>query len=1368
MNCNPYLFSLKKLFLLTVLLSGGLLTKTAAQQSAPSSKISFNHLTVENGLSQSSVLSIAQDSIGFMWFGTKDGLNKFNSQTFEVYKHDERNPASLSSSRNINTLLTDKKGNLWIGTQNGLNLYLPESNSFRHFVNDPNDQGSISNNIIRHLFQDRQGNIWAGTENGLNKLLKNNKFQRFYSNPLKDKGIAHNLVKAIHQDHNNVLWIGTVDGLTSMTPQKGKYIFNSYFHDAGNSASLADNDINTIFEDSQHNIWIGTHNFGMELLDRKTGNFRHYVAKKGQSNALLSNVIRKIKMDSSGKLWISTLNGVSIFDVASQKFTNVSHNPDDLSSLNQNSVYDILHDAAGSMWLGTYYGGVNVYHANSTPFRTYKANPGKNGISSNVISAIVEDKAHNLWIGTEAEGLNYYNRMTGLFTSFKSDGESNKSLSSNLVKAVSIDRKGWVWVGTYEGGLDVYMPETRSFKHYKSSTLPNGLNSNRIVCMLHDSRGRLWLGTRSQGIFIYNEQSDNFRVFNGGHESEDLRYARCFYEDARHNIWLATNSGTYIVPVSGGRARRFEHPDTKVRFDDINFIREDSKGIIWLGSYESGLIRYDPVKNNIQNYTVENGLPGNNTLGLLEDKRGFLWVSTSNGLSRFNGKVFTNYTVGDGLPGNVFNSNSFFKDARGEMFFGGYNGLVSFFPEQIRRNRLVPKAVFVRLKLFNKQVSIDDETKLLARNISLTSEINFSYHQNIFTVDFALLNYIKSEKNRYAYKLEGFEKEWNYVSSPSASFTNLPAGTYTLLVKGSNNDGVWTAKPARLIIHVHPPFWKTWWAYLFYVVCIAGLVFLIFRYLWMQELLKREHEIYQMKLDFFTNVSHEIRTPLTLIVGPLESLVNETRESPALNRKLLTVKRNAGRLTRLVNELMDFRKAESGNMKLNVAPGNMVSFAQEIYLSFQYLAIKHHINYRFNCTEEAIEAYFDPVQLEKVLFNLLSNAFKFTPDRGTVIVDLIKHAGSAEIECKVSDNGKGIPEDSRDKIFTNFYQVRDHQSANSGTGIGLSLAEKIAKLHHGSLTLKSAEEAAKSGMQTCFSLKLKLGRQHFKKEEFVEPYINIENPVLYQASGEMPETGQDHFELSEKTDEAITILIVEDNSEVREFISSSLKQTYHILEAENGREGVDIAMERIPDIIVSDVMMPVMDGLELCRILKTDARTSHIPIILLTARSGNIHEVNGLKTGAEAYLTKPFSINSLHLHIYNMLTLQANMRRKFSQQITLQPTNILIESADEEFLGKIMALIENNFGEDEFNVNTLASEVGMSTPVLYKKIKALTGLTVNNFIKSVRLKRAAQLLQQGHHTVYEVAYMVGFNDSKYFSKEFSKQFGKTPSAYEMD
>lgn len=1330
---------------------------------AQKTKINFNHLTVENGLSQSSVLSIAQDSMGFMWFGTKDGLNRFNTQTFEVYKHDKNNPSSISSSQNINALLTDRKGNLWVGTQNGLNLYLPESNSFKHFVNDPKDAQSISHNVIRSLYMDRQGNIWVGTENGLNKLLKNNKFERYYASKSGGNGLAGEVVKAICQDHNNTIWVGTANGLSSMKPTEGKYVIQSYFHDPNNPNSLVDDDVTAIYEDRYQNLWVGTHNHGLELMDREKQTFRHFSAKKGKQDGLSSNIIRKIKMDAEGKLWISTLNGLNIFDLNTQKFTAYNHNPDDPSSLNQNSIYDILQDQAGSMWVGSYYGGVNVYHANSTPFRKYKANHEKNGISSNVVSMVAEDARHNLWIGTEAEGLNYYNRATGAFTSFKSEPDNPNSLSSNLVKAISIDRKGQVWVGTYEGGLDVYLPESGKFKHYKPNSVDQALHGNRIVYLRHDSRGRLWVGTRSHGIYQYQEETDRLVQFTDPVYKDELKFVRYFFEDSQQNMWIATNSGTYILPKNGKSLQKFSVAGSNIDFDDLNFIQEDSKRNIWLGSYETGLIQYNPVSKKLQVYTVADGLPAKHALGLLEDAEGSLWISTSNGLSNFNHKTFTNYTVVDGLTGNVFNYNSFFKDSKGDLFFGGYNGMISFFPEQIKRNTKVPKAVFTQLKLFNKPVEINDGTKLLNKDISLTKEITFSAHQNIFTIDFAILSYIKSEKNKYAYKLDGFEKEWNYVNSPSATFTNLPPGKYTLLIMGANNDGVWTESPKELIIYVNPPFWKTWWAYLFYLICLSGLVFLVFRFLWIRALLKKENEIFQMKLDFFTNVSHEIRTPLTLIVGPLEQLVQETQESPALNRKLLTVKRNAGRLTRLVNELMDFRKAEAGKMKLNVTPANIVAFAKEIFLSFQYLAIRKHIDYTFESKEEFLELYFDQVQLEKVFFNLLSNAFKFTPEHGRIKLEIVNKEGGM-IEILVSDNGQGIPDESRDKIFTNFYQVREQRQVNSGTGIGLALAEKIGKLHHGRLYLLPKEDTATAvSFHTSFCLQLKKGKNHFKAEDLVATQINTENPVYYQQESDTDPTL--YPATAEKTEEGTTVLIVEDNHEVRQFIVQSLKPYYEVLEAENGKEGLQIAIDRIPDIIVSDVMMPEMDGLELCRTLKTDLRTSHIPVILLTARSGNIHEVNGLKTGAEAYITKPFSINSLQLNISNLLNLQANMRRKFSQQITLQPSNIQIESTDEDFLNKIMTIIEANFNDNDFSVNTLASEVGMSTPILYKKIKALTGLTVNNFIKSVRLKRAAQLLLQDTYTVYEVAYMVGFSDSKYFSKEFSKQFGQTPSDY---
>ncbi|WEK17655.1 MAG: two-component regulator propeller domain-containing protein [Candidatus Pedobacter colombiensis] len=1333
--------------------------------SAQEDKISFKHLTVENGLSQSSVLSIAQDSMGFMWFGTKDGLNKYNTRNFEIYKREKGNSSSLSSGQNVNALLTDSKGNLWVGTQKGLNRYLPESNSFKRYQYDPKRKSSLSNNIVRCIFEDNKGHIWVGTDSGLNKLIDDNRFVRFLPGKNDATGLANHLIKSVHQDHEGIMWVGTIQGLTRMQFENGKYHFQSYFHKKGDPESLIDNDVSVVFEDPKHNLWIGTHNNGLDLFDREKGTFRHFVTKKGDPNSISSNVIRRIKTDPDGRLWISTLHGINILDLNTFKFTVLNHNPEDPTSLNHNSIYDIVKDATGSMWVGTYFGGVNFYHANATPFRAYKTSSGKNGISSNVVSSIVEDQYHNLWIGTEAEGLNYFDRSSGKFTSFKHDSENPNSLSSNLVKAVSIDQNGEVWIGTYEGGLDVYLPDTKTFKHYKPNYAdPKALNSNRIVCLLHDSKNRLWIGTRAQGIFIYNEEEDNFAPYHNPGNQHDLKFLRYLFEDSKKNIWIATNSGTYILDPVNNKIKRFKVNDNSTKFDDVNLIQEDSQGIIWLGSYDAGLIRYQPVKNKISFYTMKNGLPSNVILGILEDDHRNLWISTDNGLTKFDRKTFKNYTVEDGLPGNVFNYNSFYKDTQGQLYFGGYNGLVSFYPDQIKENKRIPKIIFTRLRLFNKTVAIGDESNLLSRNISLTKEITFSHSQNIFSVEFAVLNYIKSEKNKYAYKLEGLDKEWNYVTTPSATFYNLPSGTYKLLIKGSNNDGVWSNHPEEMIIHIKPPFWKTWWAYLIYAILFSAILFLVFRFLWIRALLRKEHEVYQMKMDFFTNVSHEIRTPLTLIIGPLENLINDTKEYPGINRRLLTVRKNAGRLTRLVNELMDFRKQEAGKMTLNVAPENIVVFAKEIFLSFQYLAIKHHIDYQFNNDEDQIEVYFDPEQLEKVFYNLLSNAFKFTPEYGIIILS-VKRAEKGFVEIKVLDNGKGIPEESRDKLFTNFYQVKDPLSRNNGTGIGLALSKKIARLHHGDLILLPDPQPGEANVQTCFSLKLRTGNSHFKKSELSPQFINVESPALYQLPQDLGDIPDQDLLDEVPVEDQITVLIVEDNREIRDFIKQSLKYAYLIIEAEDGQQGMEIAFEKIPDIIVSDVMMPVMDGLELCRILKTDARTSHIPIILLTARSGNIHEVSGLKTGAEAYITKPFSIDVLQLNINNLLTLQNNMRRKFSQQMTLQPSNVLIESTDEEFLNKIMAIIEDNFSIDEFNVNVLAADVGMSTPILYKKIKALTGLTVNNFIKSVRLKRAAQLLKQQTYTVYEVAYMVGFSDSKYFSKEFTKQFGRTPSDY---
>ena len=1328
---------------------------------AQKNQIPFDHLTVESGLSQSRIFSIAQDSMGFMWFGTKDGLNRYDSHQFEVFRNNANDSTTLSSSQNINALLTDSKGNLWVGTQEGLNKYLPETNSFKRFLNHPKQNNSLSNNTIRCIYEDREGNIWIGTENGLNKLINGENFERFFYKTGNGNGIINTIVKAIYQDSKNTIWVGTQNGLISLIQKNNKNIFKAYYHNSADKNSVASNDITTITEDLNHNLWIGTHFNGVDLFDRLTNQFKHLTSNATQ-NSLSSDVIRKILIDRNGLLWIATLNGISIYDPVNQKFNNQIHDPENSFSLNQNSIYTIFQDASGSMWVGTFFGGVNVYHPNAVQFEVYKHYSYKNSLSSNIISAIVEDGDHNLWIGTEAEGLNYYDRKTGVFKNFKSNGNDGRnSIKSNLIKAITIDKTGNLWIAAYESGVYFYNPKTNQFKNYKlDKSQPNSLSANRVTYLAYDLQDRLWVGTKGSGLYLYQEKSDIFTsLLNKTSDfyipSKNIGY---IFQDSQQKVWIASDDGVFYLPKGGKKFNKLKI-GTYDFLNHVNCINETAEGKIWFGSNNQGLACYDAENQKILLYTSQNGLPSNNITGILEDNEGYLWISSDKGLAKLDNGVFKVYDRNDGLPGNVFNYHSFLKDSKGELFFGGYNGMVSFSPENILKNKNAPKMVFTHLRLFNKEVTINDDTNVLSQALNKVEKIIFSHSQNTFSVDFSAINFVNPQKNKYAYKLIGFEKDWHYVDNPTANFSNLPVGEYTLLVKGSNNDGVWSKEAAALNIMVKPPFWFTWWAYLVYTLLIAGLLYLIVRFLLISTLLKREHDIHQMKLEFFTNVSHEIRTPLTLIVGPLEKLIQDTKEDFSLNRQLLIVNRNAKRLMRLVNELMDFRKVESGKMKLKISSDNLVTFTKEIFLSFQQLALQKKIYYTFKSEEEFIEAYFDKDQLEKVIFNLLSNAFKFVPDKnGKITIEISKI--EEFIYVRVKDNGYGIPEESKTKLFTDFYQASEHQKRNSGTGIGLALSKSIAKLHHGDLVLEGIKNS------TSFCLTLQTGFDQFKKEELIGA-LDVDDSSIYQFQSSIDSILNNEPDLKKSylTGHKPLLLVVDDNTEVRNFIEKSLNPNFIIALADNGVQAFEIAKDKIPDIIISDVMMPEMDGFELCGKIKTDERTRHIPVILLTARSGELNELDGLKTGADIYLTKPFSIQKLLLNIENLLMLQENMREKFTQQFTLQPSDVIIESSDEEFLNKVLKLLEENISNSEFNVNQFAAEIGMSTPIFYKKIKALTGLTVNNFVKSIRLKRAVQLLNQNAGNISEVAYMVGFNDAKYFSKEFRKQFGKTPSSY---
>jgi len=1318
--------------------------------------IQFDHLGVEKGLSQTSVLAITQDKNGFMWFGTRYGLNRYDGYNIKIYQPLPGDPHSLSSNY-ITNLFSDSHKNLWVGTDRGLNRYNGKTDNFERIYSKPD---RISSNIITCITEDKKGNIWIGTLNGLNLLVNGDtsKIKVFFNDKSANR-VYHN-VRAVKHDYEGNTWVGTANGLLKITFKNGVYQ-TEIFKNEGKPGDISENYITGIIEDQEHKLWISTQDNGLNLFIPSSKTFKVF-KHSVQKNSLVNNIIRTMVVDDAGKLWIGTLDGISVMDTQHYTFTNFQYDPSDKKSLSQNSVHRLYKDQNGSIWAGTYFGGVNINYPYTTAFNIYSTNKNTSSVSNNVISTFAEDTNQNLWIGTEGGGLNYFNRLTNKFTAFKSDGHSN-SIKSNLIKKIILDKKGKLWIGTHSGGLNFFDSKKGSFGSFNFSSKQEEV-PDEVTAVAEDRNGRLYVATQRNGIKISNPEKTKFYHFDLPTDFPDAARVKSILITDR--VYFGTTSGLCIYDVDKKEFYTLKNAGRKVLEYYVNGITETRNKEIYICTNYQGLICYNQKANKIITYTVKNGLPNDNVLGVLEDDKDNLWISTANGLSMFNpkNKTFKNYTVADGLPGNEFNANAYFKNSNGEMFFGGYNGFISFYPDRIQTNNKTASLVITGLKVDNQTIKINAEDGILDRCIGLKNKLILASNQNTFSLSFALLNFIKPEKNRYAYKLEGFEKNWNEVSIPTASYTNLPPGSYTFMVMGLNNDGIAGANIRKISIMVKPPFYKTWWAYLFYFCAVAAIAVVFVRYLLIRTVLKKEKEINEHKLEFFTNISHEIRTPLTLIVGPLDKLIENAKNDPALNRELQPIKNNADRLMNLVTELLDFRKAESGKIALHISNSDIVKFCREIFLAFQNMAISKNIDYQFETQQPQIELYFDKVQMEKVLFNLLSNAFKFTLVNGKISLKIAVE--KQWVNIKICDNGKGIALENQANLFNNFYQANTNTTI--GTGLGLSLSKSIVELHHGEIAFESSPRNDHDFGSTCFTVSLKTGKAHFNPADFIPDYIYYDdtlnhNLIATQVTEQIKQDDAlpDDSEKKRKN----SILLVEDNAEVRNFIKQALSASYQIYEQENGAAGLACALDVIPDLIISDVMMPIMDGLELCRKLKTDERTSHIPVVLLTARSAYVHQINGFENGADAYIMKPFNLKILELNIQNLLNARETIKQKFAQVITLEPKNMVINTTEQNFLNKIIQIIEDRIADSEFDVPTLSTEIGMSQPVLYKKIRALTDLSVNDFIKSIRIKRAAQLLKQGAGNISEIAYSVGFSDRKYFSSEFKKHFGKTPSEF---
>ena len=1345
----------------------------ACHEKSSAQHLIFNKLGVEQGLSQTAALCFAQDRQGFIWVGTESGLNRFDAKSFKIYKNDPEKQNSLSGNY-ILSLLSDSKGRLWIGTSTGLNLYDPKKDAFHRYKHEAGNPGSISNSLVRCLYEDSKGRIWVGTSGGLNLVQEGTSLHFVKTNVSQQQTVTSEDIRAIKEDHAGQLWISSSNALIKLTMSLGSTYLRTYPNPTKNGQPDPDYLITSIEEDKKGQLWLGTQGAGLLKFDSHADRYTTFASEQTQQRTLPSNSIRKIRTDKKGRLWIGTQEGLVCIDPESGKSKTYQHEPENKMSLSQNSVYAIFHDKDENTWIGTYYGGVNLVFASNTPFKAIQANAQKTGLSNNVVSSILEDDQGNLWIGTDGGGLNYVDRKTGTFSFFKHNANDPESLGSNLVKSIFRDSKGRTWVCTHGGGLNMLNPDKKTFTRYKAGNT-GGISSNNILTISEDVNGMLWIGTEDNGLDLFNPESKQFTHYGFKSDNKYRLNANnigAIIHDGFGQIWLGTENGLFLKKNREQGFMLFDYPFIKntgfAASMGVRSLYLDSKSQVWVGTRNYGTFAINTKDNLVLQLSLQHGFPSNNIKGMVEDRQGNMWFTTDRGICTFNvtQKEVVAYDFSDGLPGNEFNQNATCMDSRGDIYAGSLNGLVQFTPAQIQKNESINNIVFTGLKIGNESAHPETHPQVLKTAIGNTQEMILRHGQNVFTIEFALLNFIKSSKNNYQYKLDGFEKNWNLSSSGSATYTNLSPGKYRLLVRAANNDGVWNKKEASIFINILPPIWATWWAYLLYVVSLGFLTFMTIRHFWLQTQYKQEKKLQQYKLDFFTNISHEIRTHLTLISTPLDTISEEQVTQGFVQKQLMYIRKHTEKLSVLVAELLDFRKVETGNIKLNFTKYNLVILLREMTSSFDEAAELKKITLHFLAKDKEINAYIDKQQLEKVMNNLLTNALKFTGKGGTVSVEI--NSRNKEAEIRIRDNGIGIDAKYHKNLFVNYFQVNNHTHENTGYGIGLALSKSIVELHNGSITVESNLARDNHQGMTVFTIRLPL----------VQPDVEVPSLPTEQEYDTMLSTtsaDEEHLQSADGEQELRqTVLVVEDNDELRSFIKDALSPNYQVLEAAHGEEGLRKALQDIPDLVISDVMMPEMDGLELCKRIKNDAKTSHVPVILLTAKSTVSDQIEGLNMLADAYITKPFNFKLLETQMKNLIENRRKLQVRIKQQYLIEDSGFSDQSnqrkeaasVEDEFIQRVAEIVDSNLENLEFNVSVLARLVAMSQPVLYKKIKALTGMSVNDFMKSIRLKKAAALLKAKQYTIYEVAYMVGFSDRKYFSKEFKKVYGVTPSEFE--
>ena len=1337
-------------------------------------------------LSQNTITSIQQDAYGFMWFGTRSGLNKYDGRVTRVFRSNPLDSTTLGDNY-VGIIEKDQEGNFWMPCDAaGISVIEYASGIVRQIKHDPNDINTISSNSISSIFNDHNGDIWIGTEDaGICKYnLENEIFQRYRSNTDDPFSLSSNAITDLLEDNNGNIWIGTWgNGLDLFDPNSNRFIH----YTTENNAALQ-SDIVRVLHMGKENIWVGTERGVCRLMYNGSKYiFEPLFSKRTpEAESLSELMVLSIIEDQEGILWIGTENGgLFVVDPIRETIENYLSAPGEETSLGSNSIWSLYQDNVGNIWIGTFNNGVYIVDKHHTSFRYIHNNPSKdNSLSYNVVSSFAQDASGNLWIGTDGGGLNYLNEKTGKYTHYIHDENKHQTIVSNAVLNVKVDLDGDVWVAMWNGGLNVKKRENRNFElvHLEVPDSVNDITSNAFNLMI-DQRGNIWVSLFRTGIAVYNKITKKTVLLKPEpHDSLSISTIknRTIIQSQKGTIWIATQGkGVDRIEVDENYkiiSKKNYSSSAKnggnLSQNLVNAIFEDHIGRIWVGTF-SGLNRYDEETDSFKHYTKKEGLPDDLIYAIQQDHNNDLWVSTNYGLCRINPDNMEMHSYGllDGTQGKEFYTDASLLKSDGELLFGGANGFNRFYPKSIKRNTYLPPVYITSFEVKNSKMH--SYNSVLYPELFEKEKIELAYNENDFEFQIAVLNYSQPEKNKYAYMLENYDEDWIYVTNPDRiMYTNLPPGRYRFKAKGSNNDGIWNESiPINLVIA--EPWWRSIWALLIYTLIFLCVLIWARLVIINQERVKNDYkiehlelakmqEMNEMKSRFFTNISHEFRTPLTLILSPLKSLTSQTyKGNPANQFKIM--QRNAERLLRLVNELLDLSKLESGSMKLEASQSDLVSFLKPLAHSFTSYAEKNLIDYQCIFPQEPIQIYFEKDKFEKVAMNLLSNAFQFTPKFGKIIFEVSKNAQGASIS--VEDTGVGIDQKQIKYIFNRFYQVNSKDQ--KGTGIGLALTKELVDLHNGRIEVES--EIARGSKFTVF---LKSGTKHLKDDQVLAHTVAYELRNEHIADFEVENSlmRENPNNKGVEIEELPIILVVEDNDELRAFICDNLITNYKVIEAINGIMAYELACAQIPDLIISDIMMPQMDGYEFCEKIKSEEKTSHIPVLLLTAKASPESLEKGFELGADYYITKPFNPKLLELRIKNILKTRDKLKiRLFDQRVlSLDPQatkSIEIASKDDEFLKKVMACIEENMSNSEFGVDDLCLELGHSRTQLFRKLKALVGQSANKFIRSIRLKRAALLLEKSDMNISEITYQVGFNDLHYFRYSFKKQFGVNPSEY---